>query len=240
MHILIIGATSGIGYALAEAYIRAGWTVGLTGRRAELLEPLRALAPERVQLRRHDVTAADSISVVEGLVADLGGMQVMVYNSGIGIYNKLLDWAPERDTIAVNVTGFTELCGWAQRYFEQQGGGHIVAVSSIAALRGNRTAPAYNASKAFMANYLEGLRERAVYQGLPIYVTDIRPGFVKTRMTTQNPKMFWVASPARAAEQIQAAIARRAKVAYITRRWALVAALLRFAPDALYRRLMGR
>lgn len=239
MTILIIGATSGIGYALAEAYIQAGWTVGLTGRRVNLLEPLRALAPDRVQTRRHDVTAADSIRVVAELVDDLGGVQVLVYNSGIGIYNKQLDWPPERDTIAVNVTGFAEVCGWAYRYFEQQGGGHLVAVSSIAALRGNRTAPAYNASKAFMANYLEGLRERAIHQHLPLFVTDIRPGFVETPMTRQNPRMFWVASPARAARQIQAAIARKAKVAYITRRWALAAAFIYLAPDALYRRLMG-
>ncbi len=239
MNIIIIGATSGIGYALAEAYLQAGWKVGATGRRLEALTPLQASAPDRAFIRRHDTTAPDSIATLESLVAEMGGADVVVYNSGVGIYNKDMDWEPEQTTIAVNVTGFTEVATWAYRYFRQRGSGHLVGVSSIASLRGGRTAPAYHASKAFISNYMDGLRQKAWHHKLPFYVTDIRPGFVHTPMTEQNKNMFWVATPQRAAQQIMSAIARKAEVAYITRRWTLVAWLFRLAPQWLYKWLMG-
>lgn len=238
-NIIIIGATSGIGYALAEAYLQAGWKVGATGRRLEALEPLRASAPDRAFVRRHDTTAPDSIATLESLVAEMGGADVVVYNSGVGIYNKNMDWEPEQTTIAVNVSGFTEVATWAYRYFRQRGGGHLVGVSSIASLRGGRTAPAYHASKAFMSNYMDGLRQKAWHHRLQMHVTDIRPGFVDTPMTEQNRNMFWVATPQRAARQIMSAISRKAEVAYITRRWVLVAWLFRLAPQWLYKRFMG-
>lgn len=236
MNIIIIGATSGIGYALAEAYLQAGWKVGATGRRLEALEPLRASTPDRAFVRRHDTTAPDSIATLESLVADMGGADVVVYNSGVGIYNKNIDWEPEQTTIAVNVTGFTEVATWAYRYFRQRGGGQFVGVSSVASLRGGRTAPAYNASKAFISNYMEGLRQKARHHKLPFYVTDIRPGFVDTPMTKQNRNMFWVATPQRAAQQIMSAISRKARVAYITHRWVLYAWLCHLAPRWLYER----
>ena len=236
MNIIIIGATSGIGYALAEAYLQAGWKVGATGRRLEALEPLRASAPDRAFIQRHDTTAPDSIATLESLVAEMGGADVVVYNSGVGIYNKNIDWEPEETTIAVNVTGFTEVATWAYRYFRQRGGGQFVGVSSVASLRGGRTAPAYNASKAFISNYMEGLRQKARHHKLPFYVTDIRPGFVDTPMTQQNKNMFWVATPERAAQQIMSAIGRKARVAYITHRWVLYAWLCRWTPRWLYER----
>jgi len=237
MNILIIGASSGIGYSLAQAYAQAGWQVGATGRRSEQLEQLRATAPDRIHIRIHDVTAPDSIAVVEDLVAELGGVDVVVYNSGIGIYNKNMDWDTERMTIAVNVSGFTEVATWAYRYFRQrEGSGQLVGVSSVASIRGGRTAPAYNASKAFISNYMEGLRQKAAHHKFPFYVTDIRPGFVDTPMTSQNKNMHWVATPEKAARQIMSAIRRRARVAYITRRWRLVAAVLSWIPRGIYER----
>ncbi len=235
--ILIIGATSGIGAALAAAYARTGWTVGATGRRLEQLEVLKAAFPERIFIRRHDVTAPDNIAILETLVAEMNGVHVIVYSSGIGIYNKNLDWEHERDTIAVNVTGFTEIATWAYRYFRQKGAGHFVGISSVAAERGNGKAPAYNASKAFMSNFMEGLRQKAFHSKKDIFITDIRPGFVDTPMTRQNKGMIWVAHVDVAARQIMAAIARKKRVAYVTRRWALAAWVIRLAPRWLYEKL---
>lgn len=235
--IVIVGATSGIGAALASTYAHAGWIVGATGRRAELLETLKAEFPNSIFTRPHDVTASDSISILEDLVREMNGVDVIVYNSGIGIYNKNLEWHPERDTIAVNVSGFTEIAIWAFRYFRQRGSGHFVGVSSVAAERGNGKAPAYNASKAFMANYMEGLRQQAFHSKKDIFITDIRPGFVDTPMTNQNKGMFWVAQAGVAARQIMSAIDRKKRVAYVTRRWALVAWLIRRVPRWVYEKL---
>lgn len=232
--ILIIGATSGIGAALVAACSRAGWTVGATGRRLEQLETMKAADPDRIFIRRHDVTAPDSLAVLESLVTEMNGADVVVYSSGIGIYNKNLDWEPERDTIAVNVTGFTEIATWAFRYFLEKGAGHFVGISSVASERGNGKAPAYNASKAFMSNYMEGLRQKAFHSKKEIFITDIRPGFVDTPMTQQNKGMFWVAKVDVAARQIMTAIARKKRVAYITSRWGLAAWLIRRVPRGMY------
>ena len=96
--------------------------------------------------------------------------------------------------------------------------------------------PAYNASKAFMSNYLEGLRVRARTAGLPILVSDIRPGFVDTAMA-QGKGLFWVASPQKAASQIYKAIHCQAKHAYVTKRWSVIAWLLKVLPAFLYAKL---
>ncbi len=234
--ILIIGATSGIGYALAEAYLQAGWRVAATGRRHELLEQLQRLQPDRVHIRQHDVTLPNSLAVLEDLLAESGPADVVVYNSGVGLANKKLDFAIEKKTIDVNVVGFVEVATWAYQYFRERGGGQFVGVSSVASIRGGRTVPAYHASKAFMVNYMEGMRQKARYHKMPFFVTDIRPGYVSTPMTAQNTTMFWVATPEKVARQIMAAIQRKARVAYVTKRWALVALGFRLVPRALYER----
>jgi short-subunit dehydrogenase len=136
----------------------------------------------------------------------------------------------------VNVIGFMKLAQAAMRYFLKRGRGHLVGITSVAALRGNRDAAAYAASKAFQSVYLDGLREFATKSGLPIAVTEAQPGFVATAMmkTDQplSPFVRWlaVASPEKAAKQIARAIRRRAKHAYITRRYAVAAFVARFLP----------
>ncbi|HAE39398.1 MAG TPA: oxidoreductase, partial [Candidatus Riflebacteria bacterium] len=132
--------------------------------------------------------------------------------------------------------GFAAMATAAMKLFIDQGYGHLVGISSIGALRGNRDSPAYNASKAFVSNYLEGLRVKAVRSGLPIYITDILPGFVDTAMA-QGPGLFWVAMPEKAAAQILVAIDKKKRRAYITRRWRLIAWLMQVMPDFLYERI---
>jgi short-subunit dehydrogenase len=147
-----------------------------------------------------------------------------------------LDWLKEQHTLDVNVYGFCALAGLAYNYFAEQGHGHLVGISSIGALRGNPVAPAYNASKAFMSNYLEGLRKKAFKDKIQITITDIKPGFVDTDMAKGEGK-FWVASPRSAAEQIFAAIRNKKAHAYITRRWCLIGWLLKLMPNWLYQKV---
>lgn len=87
-----------------------------------------------------------------------------------------------------------------------------------------------------MSNYLEGLRHRFCKLGLPIVVTDVQPGFVDTAMA-KGDGLFWVASASEAARQIRDAIRRRKKHVYVTRRWRIVAWLLKSMPGSLYGRL---
>ncbi len=134
------------------------------------------------------------------------------------------------------MSGFAALVNVAMRHFMEKGSGHLVGISSIAALRGGRESPAYNASKAFDSNYLEGLQQKVRKSGLPITITDIKPGFVNTAMA-KGDGIFWAAEPEKAARQIFRTIKRRKRHAYITRRWVLIAWLIKLLPGFIYERL---
>ncbi len=235
---IIIGATSGIGRALAIELARRGYAVGATGRRVALLDELAREIATPVFTCEMDIAQPEAATAaLDALIAEMGGMELLVISSGVGIPNPELRWESERDTLAVDVMGFAAMAAAGFRYFAQQGHGHLVGITSIAGLRGSRWNPAYGASKAFDISYLEALRGRARHLGLPLYVTDIRPGFVATPMTARNERMFWVAGAPAAARQIAVAIQRKQRVAYITHRWALIAWLVRHMPAWLLERL---
>jgi short-subunit dehydrogenase len=132
------------------------------------------------------------------------------------------------DTVTVNVLGFMTTAQVAFRHFLGRGRGHLVGISSMAALRGNGAGAAYAASKAFQSLYMDGLRDLARQRGLPIAVTEVQPGFIDTAMMKpERPlpalaRWLMVTSPATAARQIMRAIRKRTKHAYIMRRYALV------------------
>jgi short-subunit dehydrogenase len=233
---IIVGASSGIGEALARQLNREGWRIGLLARRLDRLEAIRqVLGPDTV-VQVMDIARDDAVAVFESVVNNLGGADLVIISSGTGHLNRGLDTGLDMDTVSVNVIGFMKLAQTAMRHFMKRGSGHLVGITSLAALRGNRDAAAYAASKAFQSVYLDGLRELATKSGLPIAVTEAQPGFVDTAMmkTDQplSPFVRWmiVASPEKAANQIARAIRRRAKHAYITRRYGLAAWIARFLP----------
>lgn len=226
---LIIGASSGIGKELAKLLVNDGYYVAITGRRLEELEKIRQENPDRYCIRRQDVTQiADSEKVFAGLVQELKTIDLIVYSSGMGEPNYDLDWNRELPTLETNVLGAVKIYGLAYNFFKKQGYGHLVGISSVAGVRGNRHVPAYFASKAFQSNYLESLWMKAKRSKASIYVTDIVPGFVDTKMAMGDT--FGMASLEKATRQIYSAIKRKKKKAYITRRWQLIAAVLRFVP----------
>ncbi len=234
---IIFGASSGIGREIARILSREGYLLGLAARREDLLKSLGEELPGESHVRRCDVASDEECEAAfNGFIADMGGCDLIVISSGTGFINEELEWPKEKETIDVNVAGFAHLAGLGARYFLDKGEGHIVGISSIGALRGGRDAPAYNASKAFVSNYLEGLRCRMKRLAPGIIVTDIMPGFVDTAMA-QGEGLFWVAPAEAAARQICRAIAKKKEKVYITRRWMLIAFLLKWMPDWLYWRL---
>ncbi len=233
---IIIGATSGIGRELAKLMAGEGFSVGIAGRRLELLQSLQKEFPDQIHIKRIDVALPSAIELLKELIAEMGGADIIVISSGTGFINKDLEWAKEKETIDVNVTGFAAMANVSFEYFRGRGGGHIVGISSIAAIRGGSEAPAYNASKAFVSNYLEGLRQKASKMKFALTVTDIQPGFVDTPMA-QGEGLFWVAPPQKAAKQIFDAIKKKKSHAYVTKRWRLIAWLLKVLPNRLYSRL---
>ena len=234
---VIIGATSGIGRELAKLYSSKGYLVGITGRRENLLKELADEKPESYKIKPFDISIPDnSRKNLDELTEELGGLDLIVINSGTGNSNDNLDFEIEKETIMTNVLGVTEISGWAFNYFRKQGNGQIAIVTSIAGMRGGRFAPSYSASKAFLMNYTEGLRQKAKNLKLPVYVTDIRPGFVDTAMAKSENK-FWVATPVKAAEQIFSALKRKKKISYITKRWIIAAYILKLLPKWIFDRI---
>ena len=109
-------------------------------------------------------------------------------------------------------------------------------ISSIAANRGNSWAPAYSASKSFQSNYFEALAIKAKRMKKDIGITCIEPGFVVTKMAKGN-KQFWVVPLEKAAIQMIAAIKKKKRKVYVSRRWWLVAKLMRLIPFWIYKRI---
>ncbi|MBR0652721.1 SDR family NAD(P)-dependent oxidoreductase [Roseomonas terrae] len=227
---IIIGASSGIGAALARRFAADGWRLGLAARRLDRLEALAAKIGADCRVRAMDLAVPEEARRgLEALLAELGGTDLIVISAGTGELNADLAWPPDRDTIAVNVMGFAAVAQRAMAHLLAQGHGHLVGVSSVAKLRGSGDGAAYSASKAFVSTYLDGLRDKAKRSRLPITVTEICPGFVDTAMMKAD-KPFWVATPEQAAACIDRAIAHRARHAYVTPRWRLVGLLLRMLP----------
>ena len=231
---LIMGASSGIGKELAKILSGKGYIVGLAARRIDLLHELQKELPNKWFVKQIDISKTEDAELkFKEMITEMGGVDLVVISSGYGDLNSKLKWPIERETIDVNVTGFALIAGISMRHFMERGSGHLVGISSIAALRGNRSAPSYAASKAFVCNYLEGLRHMAIKSGKPIYVTDVQPGFVKTPMSKGN-NLFWISTAEKAANQIYDAIAKKKNHAYITKRWLLIAWLLKAVPDWIY------
>lgn len=227
---IIVGASSGIGEALARQLADKGWHLGLAARR---LDKLQHLAD---QLRTPSLTYRIDLSNAEvcrqefvRMARQLGRVDLVVISSATGDVNQDLDWAQEHHTLAVNVVGFCAIAQAAFELFVDQGRGHLLGISSIAKFRASGGAASYCASKAFVAMYLDGLRDLARSRQLDIVVTEACPGFVDTALMKAD-KPFWVASPDKAAHCIYRAIGKRAKRVYVTRRWRLIAWLLRLLP----------
>jgi short-subunit dehydrogenase len=233
--ILIVGATSGIGRELARLYAGNGNLVGVTGRRNEMLSTLQLEYPNHIIPECFDVTAPGTMSHLGSLVSKLGGLDLLVYNAGWGEPTEDLDYKIDKATVDINVNGFLEVIHFGWAYFIKQGHGHLATTSSIASIRGNRYSVSYSAGKAFQSTYFEGLHIKTLKLGIPLYVTDIQPGFVDTNMA-KGPR-FWVSSPQKAARQIAHALSRHRWRVYITKRWWLIAKLFKWIPGWIYHRL---
>ena len=234
---IIIGATSGIGKSMAELLLREGFEVGVTGRREELFQYIKTQENSRIVFKKMDVQNLSTLeSICNELAHQMGGLDLLIISAGIGEENKNLNFDVEQSVIKTNIQGFTCIADWAVRYFKEQGYGHLLNISSIGGIRGNGIAPSYNATKAYQINYLEGLRINVKEYASSITITDVRPGFVDTEMA-KGEGLFWVAPVQKAAEQIFEAIKQKKKLVYITKRWRLIALLLRIIPFSILKRV---
>ena len=235
---VIIGATSGIGRSLAHVLAENGYVIGITGRRTELLKSLRDEISGTVFLKTMDVTRAEEARrLLQELYDEMNGMDLVILNAGVGSRNREYQWEPEAYTINVNVVGFTALANLSYQLFLNQGHGHIVGISSVAAHLSDGRSTSYSASKAFVSNYLKGLDYKSRWNHANIDITCIEPGFIDTPMTKGQTGMFWVISAGKAAHLIYKAIRQKKHQVFIPGKWRFVSWMLRLLPDAVFRRI---
>ncbi len=235
--ILIIGATSGIGYALAEEAHKRGYHVGATGRRQNRLDELSTKLQNYITIKCFDVTDSTAKTSLIEIIEEMKGVDIVVINAGISNYQGSSVLEMEEKVISVNVTGFVRMMNTSYKYFKQQGHGHIVGISSVAGLFGWGTSAPYNASKAFISNYMQGYRQKAKRVKADITITDIKPGFVESEMTKGKKDMFWVAKTPKAAVQMMDVIEKRKHHAYITKRWRIIGWMVKLLPNFVIDRL---
>ncbi len=234
--IVIIGATSGIGYEVAKIYRQLCWRVGVAGRRLELLEKFKEQAPEQIEIQELDVTRADAVDKLRQLIVKLGGMDLFLLSTGIGSQNRALNPEIELATVNTNAIGFTRMVTAAFNYFREEGKGHLAVISSIAGTKGLGAAPAYSATKRFQNTYIDALAQLAKMEKLQIDFTDIRPGFVKTDLL-KNDKYPLLMRPERVARRIVRALQRKKRSAIIDWRYVVLVFFWKMIPESIWERL---
>ncbi len=240
---IVVGASSGSGAALARRLAREGYLVAVLARREAALERLsneinEAHGETRALPFVHDVMDLHEIPVLfQTLLRDLKRLDMLVYAAGVmpAVALDEFDLEKDQNTLFVNLNGAVAWLGQAATLFSRMGAGHIVAISSVAGDRGRVKNPAYNAAKAGLDAYLEGLRNRLTRKG--VRVLTVKPGFVDTAMLAGTSLTFWVVSPDHVAEQIWQAIRRRRQLVYIPGRWRWLMLVIRNIPSAVFRRL---
>jgi short-subunit dehydrogenase len=238
--ILIIGGSSGLGKRLAEMYATEGYQVGVIARRENLLQEIQQQFPDQVFIAKADINDNDIPEKLTRLINELGGIDICIITASVIEFNHELQLVPELKTAETNIAGFIKVVNFLWHYFKQRENheGHIAAVTSIAAARGNKIAPAYHASKAFQSIYLESLRIKAQYEKNNIIITELIPGYMDTAMAKGN-RLFWMASVDKAALQTKKAIEKKKNKAFITKRWWFVYQAYRLLPSFFYTRIVN-
>ena len=242
-HALVIGASSGIGEALARRLAAEGTRVALVGRREPELwrvmgEINSAAGEDRAAAIAHDVRATAEIpELVQGIAQVLGGLDLVIYAAGVmpAVAEDEYNTAKDRQMIKVNLVGAVAWLNPVAERMANLGRGTIVGIGSVAGDRGRSGNPVYCTSKAALHAYLEALRNRLARVG--VKVVTIKPGFIDTAMTRGKEGLFWVISADRAAEIILDKARRGAVTAYVPARWRMVMAIIRSIPSFIFSRL---
>ena len=260
---IVMGATSGIGMEVAKLLAAKGWQVGIAGRRIERLQALIAEGKTTLQGRtplqkgissdgevtsqggitcyqQIDVTSPNAPTQFLELIEKLGGMDLYFHSSGIGWQNNTLDIEKELKTVETNGSGFTRMVdtafNWFATHHQNNSTPRIACITSIAGTKGLGAAPAYSATKRFQNHYLECLSQQARMRHLPIAITDIRPGFVKTDLIAGSSYPLQL-KPEDVAKHIVNAIESGKEVKVIDWRYDILVFLWRLIPRWLWTRL---
>ncbi|MCC6906358.1 MAG: SDR family NAD(P)-dependent oxidoreductase [Phycisphaerales bacterium] len=233
LRILITGASSGIGRALADHYGSAGHTVGAAARRGELLADLARQHPSVEPLQVDVSDAAGMDRTIRNFAQARGGLDLVFVNAGIGQRSEAEGWDPgrTRQIIDVNIIGATNTIVPAVEVMLAHGGGRIVGISSLAGRTPLPHAAAYGASKAWLAFYLDSLDMDLGARG--VHCSIVMPGYVATPMVDGADAALVSPGARRAAAMIAERVARGDRIIRFPRRVAMLTSLAMLAPRSM-------
>jgi len=238
--ILITGASSGIGKALAFELAQKGYSLALASREVDVLNQVQkdimaAHNPPAVVIRPLDVTDYDNVfKAVNEMADELGGLDIVFANAGIGLGERVGrgDFEKARRTIEVNLIGAIATVDAAAAYFIDKGKGHIVGTSSVAAFRGMPKSSAYSASKAGFAIYLEAVRAELYKKNID--VTVLYPGYIDTPLNNMLKNRPFLISVEKGAAIIAGLIEKKVKSSTVpVYPWNIVGRLMKILPTGI-------
>lgn len=233
-----MGASSGIGLRVAEAFASRGVKVGMAARHTEAMRELKKRYPDMVEYESIDVTHANAPELLGKLIEKLGGMDIYFHVAGIGYENLVLDPQREVNIIATNLGGFARMLSTAYRYFrDNHRAGRIAAITSVAGTNGIGRLSAYSASKKGAQAYMVALEQLATEEGAKVSFTDIRPGWIRTPLLVEGLKYPMEMTLDYAVPLIIRAIVKRPRVAVIDWRWNILVGLWRSVPNCAWTKI---
>jgi decaprenylphospho-beta-D-erythro-pentofuranosid-2-ulose 2-reductase len=231
--ILILGATSAIARATANALAKQGDELLLAGRDVSELERIASDLSVRFDNQNHvlkfDIeNSTQHKPFFQEAIQKLGDLTGVVF--AIGYMNKDIE-----KTLQINFTSAVSILNVCAAYLEQQKKGFILGITSVAGDRGRQSNYIYGAAKGGLSIYLQGLRNRLFKSN--VRVITIKPGFVDTAMTFGLPVLFLVAQPQIVGDVIVRSIDKNTDVLYVPGFWRLIMFIIVHIPEKIFKRL---
>ena len=239
--VVITGASSGIGAALAHEFASRGYNIALCARRIEKLESLKNTLSEKysnitVISSALDVNELDTVSVVLSEIKQtFGTVDIVIANAGITSVRRTGsgDLSVDKNILQTNLFGAIATVDAAVSIFREQGFGQIVGMSSFSAFRGIPGSAAYSASKAALTNYLQAVGTE-LYRKKDIKVTAIHPGFIRTEIDENIEKFPFVIDADKAAKTMANAIEKgKSDVVVPSWPWAILRNVMPKLPESI-------
>jgi short-subunit dehydrogenase len=240
LRVVITGASSGLGLALARVYLERGETIAAFARRGDMLQSLSAEFPGRVYSYALDVRDSTAIQLAaKDFMTQVGVPDIVIANAGVSagtLTEHANDLSAFQQVMDINVMGIVKTFQPFVAEMRIAQHGTLVGIASVAGFRGLPGASAYSSSKAAAITYLESLRVEL--RGSGVKVVTICPGYIKTPMTDVNPyPMPFILDADEAARRIAHAIDLKVAIAVIPWQMDLIGRMLKFLPNWIYDRL---
>ncbi|MBI3139573.1 MAG: SDR family oxidoreductase [Sphingobacteriales bacterium] len=237
--VLILGATSDIGMALAEKFAQNGYPLVLAARNSQRLAPLQSDLEIKYgtgcEVLEFDITHTDTHQATWDKLQEKPGITICVAGYMNENERVIKDTAETLKTIATNFTGPVALLNIIAADYAEKGKGIIAGISSVAGLRGRQSNYIYGSAKAGFTAYLSGLRNRMYSHG--VHVLTVLPGFMDTKMTAhlKLPRLL-TAQPARVADAIYRGILKKKNTIYIKWFWKWIMFIIRHIPESIFKK----